>query len=277
LARPRRSRRTLTVVVVLVLVSIAIITIDERGGSRVSSDLRNAASRVFAPIRKGVDDVLRPIGNFFAGAVNYGSVAQENAKLQATLGRLRQQQAEQAYEQRQLRQMAALLHLSYLGSLQTVTAQTVTVNVSNFVASIGIDKGTADGVALGMPVVGAGGLVGQVVQAFRHSATVRLLTDGRSKVGVSFGRHATQAVVNGEGSGDPLAVDFVPPGTPMRKGQVLFTNGLAGAEYPNGIPVAFVTSYDTVPGASQMTVVAQPMANLHQLTYVDVVLWEPAP
>jgi len=276
-AKPRRSRRTLTTIVVLALVSISIITISERGGSRIASGLRSVANQVFSPIRSGFDDVTRPISNFFAGAVNYGSVAQQNAELRHTLGQLRQQQAEHAYQERQLRQLTALLHIKFLDSLPTVTAQTELYNVSNFVASIQIDKGTADGVGLGMPVVGSGGLVGQVVEAFHHSAVVRLITDGRSKVGVAFGATQQLATAQGQGAGRPLAASFIAPGTPLHTGQVMFTNGLADAEFPGGIPVGRVTAFGTPPGAGQISVTLRPMADLGQLTYVDVVLWEPAP
>ena len=58
---------------------------------------------------------------------------------------------------------------------------------SDFAATIGISVGRDDGVQLNMPVVGAGGLVGQVVQANHHTATVRLITDGQSSVGARYG------------------------------------------------------------------------------------------
>ena len=73
-----------------------------------------------------------------------------------------------------------------------------------------IDKGRSDGVDVGMPVVGAGGLVGQVIQAFHHTAVVRLITDGQSKVGVTFGPSTQCAgapctgIVDGQGPGNNL-------------------------------------------------------------------------
>ena len=50
-----------------------------------------------------VNDLIDPVGNFFAGAVHYGSVQTENEKLQATIGHLRAEQAEKGFENRQLR------------------------------------------------------------------------------------------------------------------------------------------------------------------------------
>ena len=278
MAKPRRSRRTLTTLVVLILVSVTVISIDESGRTHsVTSGVRSVANDIFSPLRAGVNDIVQPIGNFFAGAFHYGSLAQENQKLQATIGRLRQQVAERPFEERQLRELLALNHLPYLGGIPTVLAQTQIIDVSNFAATIQIDKGRSDGVGLGMPVVGAGGLVGQVVQANHTTATVRLLTDGQSKVGVTFGRPAQQATVDGQGPGDPLTADFIAPSTPISRGQVMYTNGLQGGEFPAGIPVAYVTAVHTLPGASQMSVAVQPMANLNQLAYVAVVQWYPAP
>jgi rod shape-determining protein MreC len=276
-AKPRRSRRTLTTLVVLVLLSVSIITIGERGGSRITSSLKSGANDVFNPVRDGVDDLLRPIGSFFAGAINYGSVVQENNKLRYAIGKLRSDAAAGSFEARQLRQLLALANLPYLGTLPTVTAQTQATNVGNFAATIQIDKGRDDGVYVGMPVVASGGLVGQVVESYGHLSYVRLVTDGQSKVGVEFGNPANLATLNGEGPGRAMSADFVVPGTPIAVGQLMFTNGLAGGEYPPGIPVAKISSVATPPGASQISVSARPTADLNHLAYVDVVQWLPTP
>ncbi len=149
--------------------------------------------------------------------------------------------------------------------------------LSNFDADIQIDKGRDQGVDDGMPVVGAGGLVGQVTFASHNSATIQLVTDGQSKVGVSFGNPPNDAVADGQGVGVPLSGEFIQPGTPITKGEVMYTNGLQEAEFPSGIPVARVQSVRAVSGASALEVTATPMADLTSLTYVDVVQWRPAP
>lgn len=276
--RPRRSRRTLTTVVVLVLLSITIITIDQSSRTHaVTSGIKSVANDVFNPIRNGVNDVLHPIGSWLAGTVHYGSLQQENEKLQHTVGQLRQQAAAEAYEHQQLEQLMALDHLPYLEGLPTVTAQTIAVDTSNFAATITIDKGRSAGVDVGMPVVGGGGLVGQVVAASHSSATVRLITDGQSRVGVAFGPLQSPATLDGQGATQPLTLDFVAPGTSIHVGERLFTNGLQDGQYPKGIPTAVVTSVHAVPGANQEAVTAQPLANLDQLWYVDVIEWAPIP
>jgi cell shape-determining protein MreC len=164
---------------------------------------------VYAPLRQGVLDVISPIGNFFAGAFNYGSVQAQNERLQRTIGQLRAGQLEQGFERSQLRNITALQNLPFLQSLPTVTAETVDSYSSNFTATITLDKGRDDGVDVGFPVVGAGGLVGQVIQSFHHTATVQLVTDGQSKVGVTFGDHNQYTgIVDGQGPSNSMTADL---------------------------------------------------------------------
>lgn len=276
MAKSRRSRRTLTVIV-LVVVSLSIISFDLNGRTHsLTSGVKSVANGVYSPLRQGVVDILSPIGNFFAGAVHYGSVQSENAKLRATIGDLRARAAEKGFESTQLRQLMALENLPFLQSLPTVTAQTQDENASNFTQTISIDKGRSDGVDVGMPVVGSGGLIGQVIQSFHHTAVVRLITDGQSKVGVTFGKGAN-ALVDGQGPGNDLTADLVPPHTPLHKGEILYTSGLQAASFPMGIPVAAVETFHTSAGASQVSITVSPQADLSHVAYVDVVLWAPAP
>jgi rod shape-determining protein MreC len=278
-AKPRRGRRTLTTLLVLVLISVSIITFDQRGDTHhLTSGLKSVAHSVFAPFQSVVNDILHPIGDAFAGAVNYGSLQTENRKLQATIGRLRQQAAEEPGDARTLQQLALLKNLPFLGSLNTVTAATTQISPSNFAAIITIDKGRDSGVLVGMAVVGAGGMIGQVVESFHHSASVRLLTDGQSTIGVSFGGAgcpSCTALVDGNGPGNPLSVDSVPPTATFHKGEILATNNLQGAVFPPNIPVARVSALRSVPDSTQKSVDVVPAANLDQLAYVEVVLWQP--
>lgn len=261
----------------LVLVSVTLITFDERSGTHhITSGLKSVAHDVFSPLTTGVNDLLRPIGDFFAGAVHYGSLQSENQQLEATIGRLREQLNETQGLRNQLRQLDSLDDVPDPGSLPTVTAEMVNSDLSDFDADITIDKGRGQGVLVGMPVVGAGGLVGQVVQTSHSTATVQLITDGASSIGVSFGpKGQSYATVNGQGPGNPLSVQYVPAQTPLHKGEIMYTSGLANGEFPANLPVGVVHSYHLTVESGAMTVTMTPLANLDQLAYVDVIQWEP--
>ena len=271
----RRSRRSLTTFAVLILAAISLLALSVGTSTGVTSSLRSVGSTVLSPVVDVVDAVTRPIGNFLSGALNYGSVTAENAKLRAIISRIDQQRLTEQYERKQLAQIASLQNLGFVGVTPVVTAQTINLSVSNFAASIQINKGTGSGVAVGMPVVGSGGLVGQVVIVTRGTATIRLVTDGQSKVGASVGTSSILGVVNGVSAGRPLSMNYVAPGSNVPVGSILYTNGLQGSLFPAGIPIGKITAASTPPNATQMDIDVKPLANLSDLGYVDVVLWEP--
>ena len=275
MARSRRSRRTLTVIVLVVL-SLSLISLDLNGRTHsLTSGVKSVANNIYAPLRQGVTDIVDPIGSFFAGAFNYGSVEADNERLQKVIGQLRAAQAERGFENEQARLLTGLQNLPFLQSLPVVTAQTIDDYTSNFTATITLDKGRADGVDVGFPVVGAGGLVGQVIQSFHHTSVVRLITDGQSKVAVIFGGQHS-GIVDGQGPANDMTADLVPPHTPLHKGELMYTSGLQAAAFPPGIPVATVQSFHTAAGASQESIAVDPAADLSQLAYVDVVQWVPS-
>jgi len=169
------------------------------------------------------------------------------------------------------------LKLPYIGSLPTVAAEVTTLSPTNFAATVQISKGRSSGILAGMPVVANGGLVGSVVATTSEGATVRLITDVDSAVGVTFGNGSTSLVVSGRGVNNGMSATSVPLTTPITPGTRLATNGLNGGLFPPGLPVAKVAQVSLTPGAATYNLILRPTADLRHLQYLDVVLWEPTP
>ncbi|MFI5036771.1 MAG: rod shape-determining protein MreC [Acidimicrobiales bacterium] len=271
MATSRSRRRLWTVGAALALV---VTVLYSTGG--VVSGLRGAANLVVKPFSWSVNEVARPLGHLFAGAVNYSDVVAQNAKLRYELGQAQQRADEQWALERQLQEMTTALNVPFVGALPTVAAQVTTLSPTSFAATIDISKGRDDGVLEGMPVVANGGLVGVVISTTPRGATVRLISDVNSLVGVTFAHGATSLVVSGRGVNNGLSATSVPLATALRPGTLLSTDGLAGGLFPPGLPVARVTAISLTPGAATYDVALRPTADLRHLLYVDVVLWEPS-
>jgi rod shape-determining protein MreC len=267
---PQRGRRRLATLSLLLLAALTLLAI----GGPFRTTASKVARAVVSPFVAVVHGVTKPIGESLAGIFNYGDVVAQNHVLTKELDQLRQEQVAYAFQMRQLADVMSLHRLPFVGTLPTVTSQTTAQNLSNFAATIEIDKGTSAGVLDGMPVVGAGGLVGIVTSATSGGATVTLLTDASQSIGVTFGVGG-QAYVHGQGPQHNLAMDLVSPGTPVHLGEHVFTDGLQGGLFPVGIPVGTVVGTLSQPGVSQQSISVAPLANLSNLAYVDVVLWEP--
>jgi rod shape-determining protein MreC len=255
-------------------VSILLVVLYLSGG--VVSGLRTAANIVTTPFSWTVNEIARPIGHMFAGAINYSDVVAQNQKLRYQLGKAELRANETWAENRQLQQLSTQLNVPFVGALPMVAAQVTALSPTNFAATVDISKGRDNGIMVGMPVVANGGLVGTVVGTTPHGATVRLITDVNSLIGVTFGSGKTPLVISGEGVNNGLGATAVPIASSIRSGIVLSTNGLEGGLYPPGLPVASVSKVTLTPGAATYNLSLHPLADLRDLVYLDVVLWEPS-
>lgn len=263
------------------MASITIITLAFRGGSTGwLGGVRSAATDVFSPVQSAAGTVFGPVGRFFEGAVEYGAVKSQNAKLRSQVAGLRAQSAATKVLQDQLAALSALGDVPFAGNLRSVEAVVIADSASNFQDTVQLSKGSAAGIGVGMPVVSGAGLVGRVVQVAANRSTVLLVSDPTSNVGVTYaapGGKLDQALVTGQGAGKPLSVSLVPPGTKLVKGEEMLTSEVRGGYYPLGIPVGTVSSATLAPGAQAETVTLKPNASLGQLEFVKVLMFTPPP
>lgn len=262
--------------IVLVLAAITLIAVDSRSnGHGVMGDVRGKVSDVFSPIQRATHSALAPVGNFLSGAASYGSLRSENQRLRNQLSALQAQGVTSAYEQRQAQQIQAQAHLQFVGSIPPVLTRVIDNGASNFENTVTIDKGTSAGIAVGQPVVAPGGLVGDIIQASSHTATVDLITDPNFVVGLRLDS-AVVASAQGYGRTAPMRLTFDQPPDPgfhLNVGQELLTSGLSMERFPPGIPVARVHSVHNVLGASNPDVTVTPIVNLGALNYLSVLLY----
>lgn len=270
----RRASRSRFVLLLLVLTAGTIITLSYRSkANQVTNRIKGWASDVYKPVETGFKDAFGPVGNFFRGAFEYGSERSQNARLRAQLGTLRRQDLERADQARQLRALLALDKLPFAESLPKVTAEVINTNFSNFELTVELDRGTGAGVQVGMPVVSGEGLVGRVVRSSRAESTVLLVTDPTSNIGVRD--QGVVGVASGQGQGKTLRVDYVPPGQPVHKGDVMVTSGEQGGLFPPGIPVGDVTLAAQPPDSLQEQLALRPVVDPSQVQFVDVLRWNP--
>ncbi len=200
----RRNTRPRFLLLLLVLTAITLVTLDTRAnGGGLTGSVRGQAHDLFAPVQSATHAVLRPVGDFFTGAVNYGSLKAENSHLRDQLSQARAQTLQSADAQRELELLQAQEHLDFVGNIPRVVAQVVATSSSNFELSVQINRGSDNGIAVSMPVVTGGGLVGRVAAVSAKRATVLLLTDPTFSVGVRLVTNGSVSWPTGPGGAIP--------------------------------------------------------------------------
>jgi len=270
--RPRARFLVLT----LVLASITLVTLSDRAGTaRYFDKVRSIANEVANPVQSAVHSALRPVGNFIYGALHYGAAETEIRKLQEQVAALQTAPVVAAAEEAEAEQVLGLAHVKYLADIPSVTAEVVQFGSANFEETVEVNRGSVDGLAVGEPVVSAGGLVGSVSAVSPHLATVTLLDDPSFTVGVRDVRSGVVGAALGQGEGNTLEVQDINVGARVRRGDYMVTSGLSLEHFPAGIPVGTVTSVSAPSGALQLILSLKPFADLTNLQFVKVLLWSP--
>ncbi|MFN2608338.1 MAG: rod shape-determining protein MreC [Acidimicrobiales bacterium] len=274
----RRPRRHRFVLALLVLTSLTVITLDFRGqGGGLLESVRSGARDAFAPVQSTANRVFAPVGDAFGGITRYGRLKTENARLRRQLQDAQAQALRQAGSERERQALLALQNLSFAANIPAAAARVVSTAPSNFQLTVSIDKGADASVAKGMPVVTGAGLVGRVVDVSRSGATVMLITDPSSNVGIRLQSSGEVAVARGDGAAKPMPVDLVGVTTKVGPGEAVVTSGLQGSVFPPDVPVGTVRSASVPNGALSQDVTIDPVVDLGRLEFVKVLLWRPSP
>ena len=171
--------------ILLVITALVLLTFDQRG-NRVIDGARSGFIGVTSPLRSLARVVASPARNAWYGLTRYDNLKQENDdlrdRIEAQDGAAIAAEAV-VYENQELKSEFGLPTLS---EIARVKAEVISGPPSNFDQTITINQGSRKGVAVGMPVITSGGLVGRIEQVTDRQSVVRLLSDPESTVGVRF-------------------------------------------------------------------------------------------
>jgi rod shape-determining protein MreC len=105
-----------------------------------------------------------------------------------------------------------------------------------------LGQGSLGGIRPGEAVLAPGGLIGRVASVTPTTATVTLLTDPSSRVGVWVGRTQHHGLLSGIGTSRPL-LRFLDKDPRARPGDVVFTSPASTLVPPN-LPVGVIQTVD---------------------------------
>lgn len=265
------SRRNPVLLGVLLAASLVLITVYYReGDSGLLHRARSSTLAVTAPLSRVGEAASRPfhaIGEWFSGLTvsknELAALKAQNDELRARLAELE----EARQENDRLRQLVAFAEEQHLAQLG---ARVIGRPTSAWEGAIVIDRGSADGVQPGMPVIAPQGLVGQIETVSNRAASVRLITDGQSGVAAMIQRTRAIGVVRGS-IDRTLTMEYVDKAQMPQVGDVVITSGLGGV-YPKGIVIGDVIQVDARRADLYPRIVVRSRVPIDRLEEVLIVL-----
>ena len=272
----RRSRSSRFRLALLVLTSIVLITLDVRTEGGAIDTARSAVLDALGPLRSNSTRLFEPVGGAWEAVTSYDDLEAQNALLRAKIAKLQSSVLEVGEIERERKSLLALLGArDRVAQVGRRTARVIDAPISNYQRTLELDKGSRDGIAVGMPVETGAGVIGRISNVSITRSQVELLTDPNFDVGVRMVRSGDDGIASGRGHNRELEVSFIELDTVVIPGETVVSSGFQGSTFPEGLLIGTVV--DVVPNAVQGTqrITIHPAADLDRLRWVQVLLFYP--
>ena len=198
------------------------------------------------------------------------NTSRENEELKRENGALKLQITQLQSKAGEADRLAALLKFRQANvDVPMVAARVIGTGADSASQTIYLDRGERDGIRRDMGVITPDGIVGKVIESYKDTAQVLLLTDEHSGVGAMLVDSRVQKPVGG--TGEPLLVmKYISnEDNSVNPGDRIVTSGIDRI-FPRDLPVGTIA--DIKPGSTFKQIRVRPAANLERLEEVFVLL-----
>ena len=160
-----------------------------------------------------------------------------------------------------------ILSLQDSSDNDNITAAVISRKTGSWWRQIILNKGSKDGVEIGSPVIGPGGLLGRVSNTSLFTSSVTLLTSPESKVGVWVDRIQINGLMVGVGDDYPALILYSKDAD-IKVGDFV-SSSPASTLLPPNIPIGIVQSIDK-PIKAKKTAKILLLAKPHVIDWVQI-------
>lgn len=260
-----------TLLIVLLVVSLILFVAYARESEEGPiHTLQNATSSLVTPLTAVGTTVgslavsgSMSVEDLTASDASYNQLKENNARLSQMVVELEEYRQEAA-------RLESLIGLADAYGFTSIAARVVGYSTDSYNRSITLDAGSASGIKNGMPVMGATGVIGQVISTTPVTCDVRLLADPQSGVSVLVQSSRAEGILRGSVEGT-LYLEGIDDNVEIKEGDVVITSGLGGGYY-RGLVVGMITKIEQRPGSASRTIVVTPNASFNNISEALVVI-----
>ena len=260
-----------TVIAALILVAAFLISFSlyfkapERTGF-----FKKIVLEAAVPLGSAVNSALGSIGMTWKRYVLLVGLEEKNSELEKRVAFLTQEAnilREMSLEGIRLRK---LMDMKNDVGFQSVAARVVGKNRLSVFQTVLINKGTADGIETGFPVVAAGGVAGRVIDVSWNVSKVLLLVDYNSNIDALIQRNRCQGVLQGASSSG-CELKYVQRSEDVQVGDVVVSSGLDRV-FPRGLLLGTVAVVEKEDSGLFQSIKVYPTLDIAKLEEVLVLV-----
>lgn len=226
-----------------VIIGCSLIT---SGSGPVSA----AAGAVLAPMQKGVNQLGSGLTNLREHLRTKKSLEKENEELRTQLADAQQNLNQVQLNQEELDNLKSLYDMDQnYADYDKIAANVIGKDAGNWFSVFLIDRGSNDGITVGMNVLADGGLAGIVIQVGPNYAKVRSIIDDNSNVSARNLSTSDLCVVSGslKTMNESSLIDFDDlrdKEDQAKVGDQIVTSNISDM-FLEGIPIGYITDIKT--------------------------------
>jgi rod shape-determining protein MreC len=265
----KQGQSAMSKLIVFSALSLFLMVADAR--FKVTQPLRAVVATALYPLQRTAMLPVQWAQNTFGYMQSLQSAKSTEAQAQEKLA-LQAQRAQQvellALENERLRK---LLDLRQRSSTEGQAAQVLYDAADPYTRKVIIDKGSAQGIVPGSPVIDESGVLGQVTRVHPLVSEVTLVIDRDQAIPVLNTRTGARSVAFGDPSafGGTLELRFMAGNADVQPGDLLSTSGMDGV-YPPGLPVAKVDKVERRADSAFAKIYCIPQAQVNAAKHVMV-------
>jgi rod shape-determining protein MreC len=266
--------------VTLLVANLIIMAVDARDADGRQKILRVWTQAFASPLQSTSSKVTGATSGFFQQIWNFRRTARENEQLRERLTQVETELHTAQQSAAENERLKELLKLNEQSEIKNVPARVIARDPSVWFNTITINRGTSSGIAVNMPVVTAGGIVGRVITVSPWASQVMLITDEKAGAGAVVGQLGSGALGSVKGRADLgvalIEMRYVSGLEKVETGDYVMTTGQDGI-YPPGLNVGRVVDVKSGTATTAHQILIQPGAQLDRLEEVAVLLYHPPP
>ena len=236
--------------VLLIMTILCAVTIGFSLKTSGSGPVSAAAGAVLAPMQKGVNQLGSGLTNLREHLRTKKSLEKENEELRTQLADAQENLNQVQLNQEELDNLKSLYDMdqNYAG-YDKIAANVIGKDAGNWFSVFLIDRGSNDGITVGMNVLADGGLAGIVIQVGPNYAKVRSIIDDNSNVSARNLSTSDLCVVSGslKTMNESSLIDFDDlrdKEDQAKVGDQIVTSNISDM-FLEGIPIGYITDIKT--------------------------------
>lgn len=236
------------VLLIMTILCVAIIGCSVKASG--SGPLSAAAGAVITPMQRGVNKIGSALTDLRGHMQTKKSLEKENQDLRAQLTEAQENLNQVQLNQEELDNLKKLYNMdqSY-ADYEKVAANVIGKDAGNWFSVFLIDRGSNDGISVGMNVLADGGLAGIVIQVGPNYAKVRSIIDDNSNVSAKNLSTSDLCIVSGslKSMNESSLIDFDDlrdKEDQAKVGDQIVTSNISDM-FLEGIPIGYITDIKT--------------------------------